>query len=210
MSDPEPYWCRHLRRHNKVDLTLTQTGYPQQKIVTIDVSKIIDKQVYDALILRPLGQIDEINDQAHKYKLWPTDQKMTIRFVNITHKIKICDLRGPQDEYNLRSIVGIVKRISDVQSKVVSGEFTCANGHPIPITPKNDRIDKPKSCPAVKQSSHTKLNQILTNAAPHNNKPHPTTEPYTIKPQLNQSYTNAEPMLNHTHTNVTKAILNLI
>ena len=150
MSDPEPYWCRHLRRHNKVDLTLTQTGYPQQKIVTIDVSKIIDKQVYDALILRPLGQIDEINDQAHKYKLWPTDQKMTIRFVNITHKIKICDLRGPQDEYNLRSIVGIVKRISDVQSKVVSGEFTCANGHPIPITPKNDRIDKPKSCPVCK------------------------------------------------------------
>ena len=63
MTEQEPYWVRHIRRHNQGDLTRIK-NYPVEKIITIDVSKITDKSSYERLIESPLGQIDEINDQA--------------------------------------------------------------------------------------------------------------------------------------------------
>jgi len=146
LPDQDPYWVRHLRLHNKADLIRVQQ-YPIEKTITIDVAKITDMSVYESLIMRPQGQVDEINDQAHHAKLWPGGQKMVIRFVNISHKIRIADIRGPKDEYQLRSISCLVKRISDVQSKIIEGQFSCKSGHFQTVTPKNDRIERPKACP---------------------------------------------------------------
>jgi replicative DNA helicase Mcm len=145
VPEQDPYWVRHLRHHNKADLIRVRQ-YPVEKTIVVDVSKITDMQVYDNLISRPLGQIDEINDQAHKCNLWPVPQRMVIRFVNISHKTRIADIRGPKDEYKLRSVSCLVKRISDVQSKVTEGVFSCKNGHFQNVKQTNDRIEKPKSC----------------------------------------------------------------
>jgi replicative DNA helicase Mcm len=143
----QPYWERHLHYNNKEDLSLIRNSYPKERTLTIDVSKILDNAVWDQTLTLPGGQEEEILD-ALRNILPRTDdnyRKILIRWVNVTKKKRIKELRS-QDEKRLLSIKALVKRVSEVRPKIVTATFSCPVGHMQQVNPKYEIIIPPKRC----------------------------------------------------------------
>lgn len=143
--EPERYWIRHLKRHNRAELTAIETHYPKYRVVTIDVSKVLNKGIWEEILAG--REVDHIKDASREI-MTPKDhhyQKLKIRFVHIAQKRSIRDLRN-NDARKLISIKCLVRRMTQVDSKVLKAQFVCANGHDQKVTPVNDMILKPTSC----------------------------------------------------------------
>ena len=143
------YWETHLRRNNAVDLERIRTNYPQDKVVFIDVSKILDNKVFHETIKIPGGQVDEIADTVDR--LIPSadrkKRKITVRFTNIANKKKIKALRT-KDEKRLTSIKALIKRATEVRPKIVEAQFRCRAGHFTTVFPANEILSAPRECSA--------------------------------------------------------------
>ena len=133
------YWEQHLSRYNKEEVSRIQSDYPRTRILTIDVSKITNNEVWDETLKVPAGQFIHILD-ALRRRLPPADHSydtVKIRFVNVTNKRKIKQLRT-KDEIRLTSIKALVKRSSEVRPKVNQASFICPAGHTHTVNPKFD------------------------------------------------------------------------
>lgn len=159
------YWERFLRRNNVQDITKIQTDYPRSRVVTIDVSKILNMEVRDKVIARPGAEEDEILAAFAESILPPREggyPEIRIRWVNVENKKKIKYLRSV-DERKLTSIKGLVKRASAVRPKVVEAYFKCPLGHFTRVSSiRNDVIQPPRECSICKSKSfdHVDLRDV--------------------------------------------------
>ena len=140
MIDENNYWIKHLKRNNIGEIRGVSF------IIEIDVSKILDNKVFDRVLDSPKGEIDEIQMAARELVNKTVIYKPLIRFINISKKILIKDLRPDKDELKLRSISCLVKRSSPIQSKILKSCWRCPSGHFTRVKSKHESIIKPKSC----------------------------------------------------------------
>ena len=140
MIDENNYWIKHLKRNNIGEIRGVSF------IIEIDVSKILDNKVFDRVLDSPKGEIDEIQMAARELVNKTVIYKPLIRFINISKKILIKDLRPDKDELKLRSISCLVKRSSPIQSKILKSCWRCPSGHFTLVKSKHESIIKPKSC----------------------------------------------------------------
>jgi replicative DNA helicase Mcm len=140
MTETENYWLKHLKRNNIGDIRAVSY------ILTIDVSKIMDNTVFLRTLESPKAEIELIQDAARELVVKQEKYEPLIRFVNISKKILIKDLRPDKDENRLRSITCLVKRSSPLQSKIIKSCWRCAGNHFTFVKTKHDSIVKPKSC----------------------------------------------------------------
>ncbi len=144
--DENNYWVRHLRKNHKTEISRIKQFYPVEKTIVIDVSKIISNEVFEKVIERPKGQIEEILPIAVDLIGIKERSNLDIRFINISKKTPIRDLRATKDERKLRSIVCLVKRVNPIQPKIIMAYFQCRAGHYSLVYSKHDKISKPESC----------------------------------------------------------------
>jgi len=142
MIDKDNYWLKHLKRNNIGAIRAISF------ILEIDMSKVLDNEVYSRTLDFPKAEIETIQDAARE--LIPAkDQdgyKPLIRFVNINKKTLIKDLKPGKDEKRLRSISCLVKRIPPLQSKIIRSCWRCTYGHFNFVTPKHEIISRPRFC----------------------------------------------------------------
>jgi replicative DNA helicase Mcm len=138
--DQENYWIKHLKRNNIGEIRSISA------ILHIDVSKILDLEIFDRTLDFPLGEMERIQEAAHELIIKNEKYKPLIRYVNIGKKILIKDLRPDKDEKRLRSISCLIKRSSPLQSKIIKACWRCPAGHFVFIIPKHESIIKPRSC----------------------------------------------------------------
>ena len=140
MIDKDNYWLKHLKRNN-IGAVRTQSA-----IIEVDVSKILDLEIFKRTLEFPETEVNEIQDAALELFDRKVNFRPLIRFVNIGKKILIKDLRPDKDERRLRSISCLVKRSSPIQSKIVKSCWRCPAGHFTFVKAKHDQIIKPKFC----------------------------------------------------------------
>jgi len=146
MTAGEHYWCRHLTKNNQQDITRIHQLYPLDHTITIDCTKILDNDIFNAVLDSPKAQIEEIQSYAVSCGIFNKDMKFDVRFVNIGKKVLIKDLRPDKDEKKLRSISCLVKRSSPLQSKIIKATWQCPAGHKTYTYPKHETVVKPKFC----------------------------------------------------------------
>ena len=146
-EEPTEYWERFLTTNNRHELYAIEQNYPKEKVLTIDVSKVLNTEIWEELIKVPLGQADHIFDAARHKMQARTDgyRDLRARFINVAQKKKIKELRA-RDEIRLLSIKALVKRASDIRPKVVEASFRCPANHVQTVHPRNDVIPIPTSC----------------------------------------------------------------
>jgi len=146
-ADPNTYWERHLKSNNLNELFRIEHNYPQERIITIDVSKVLQMEIWAEILKKPLGQEDHIFDAARKIMRradhgYPS---LRARFINVTKKVKIKDLRSG-DEKKLISIKALVKRVTEIRPKIVTAHYMCPAGHVQMVNEKNNTILPPRAC----------------------------------------------------------------
>lgn len=146
-KSPEEYWEYHLWTHNRHELYYIETNYPKDKTITVDVSKISSNEIWDETLAVPLGQEDHILDAA-RHKMAVKDHgyiDLQVRFINVTSKRKIKELRS-DDEVRLISIKALIKKVSPIRPKVIEAMFRCPENHIQMVKSKNDIIKVPNRC----------------------------------------------------------------
>ena len=142
-----PYWQRHLHFNNREELDLIRNDYPKEKVITIDVSKILDNAIWDETLRNPGGQEDDIRIAISETlpRIPDNYRGVLVRWVSVTKKKRIRELRS-RDEKKLLSIKALVKRVSEVRPKIVNATFQCPAGHMQQVNPRFDIILPPKRC----------------------------------------------------------------
>ena len=147
------YWIQYLKLNCKKELSRLKAHYPQDRIITIDVSKVLDNNQWEKILQTPGAAIEEIIDAIRsEYFNSDTKIKPVIQFVNINTKTNIRDLRV-DDENKLISISCLVKRISPVLPKILEATFKCAAYHPVTVKSRYDHIRKPAYCESCKSKT---------------------------------------------------------
>jgi replicative DNA helicase Mcm len=140
MIEKENYWYKHLKRNNIGQIR--SISY----ILDIDVSKIMDNEIFLRTLEFPKAEIETIQDAARELVTKKEKYEPLIRFININKKALIKDFLPDKDEKRLRSILCLVKRTSSVQSKIIKSCWKCPAGHFTYVRTKHDTVLKPKSC----------------------------------------------------------------
>jgi replicative DNA helicase Mcm len=140
MTEEENYWIKHLKRNNIGEIRAVSF------ILHIDVSKILDLDVFTRTLEYPGNEIESIQEAARDLVVNTEKYKPLVRYVNIGKKTLIKDLRPDKDEKHLRSISCLVKRSSPIQSKIIKAAWQCPAGHKTYTHPKHEIVPKPKSC----------------------------------------------------------------
>ena len=140
LIDKDSYWLKHLKRNNLGAIRAMST------IIEIDVSKILDNEIFVRTLEFPKGEIETIQDAALELFDKKVQFRPIIRYVKITKKILIKDLRPDRDENRLSSISCLVKRSSPIQSKILRSCWRCVGGHFNFVKTKHETIVKPKFC----------------------------------------------------------------
>lgn len=146
MSDE--YWEGYLRTNNGYDLEMIRNYYPKEKVITINMSKVLDNDTFHSTLALPSGEAELIVEAAKKI-LPPAEhnwRNLIVRFTHVTQKRKIKQLRT-RDERKLIGIKSLIKRVTEVRPKIIQATFRCPAGHMTTVTPQNDFITPPHSCP---------------------------------------------------------------
>lgn len=132
-QDPEAYWERYVK-----------TNPPIDNILIVDVSKIFNGQVWQKIIDLPGAAIERF-EEAIEHIEGNKNKNLRVRFINVPQRRSIRNLRH-KDAKKLLSIKCLVKRMTQVDSKILSAYFQCEAGHSQEIVPVNDVITKPTYC----------------------------------------------------------------
>ena len=159
-EDVRKYWVQYLKLNCKKELSRMKAHYPNDRIITIDVSKILDNEQWGKALEHPGLTIEEITD-AIRSEYFNSDSKIkpNIQFTNINKKTNIRDLRV-DNENKLISISCLVKRVSPVLPKILESTWKCPSYHQVTVKARYDHIRKPiycESCKAKTFSYHGEL-----------------------------------------------------
>lgn len=132
-QDSEAYWERYVAKNR-----------PYLDVLIVDLAKIFNKDVWQNCIDRPLGAIQRF-EEAVEHITNEKNPKLRVRFINVAQKRVIRNLRH-KDAKKLIAIPCLVKRITQVDSKVITACFRCESGHEMDIEPENEVITKPAYC----------------------------------------------------------------
>lgn len=140
------YWIQYLKQNCKKQLSRLKAHYPLDHILTIDITKIMDTDRWTAVMTRPEGVIEEIEEAVLKeYSSADKQIKPTVQFINISKKKAIRDLRV-DDEKRLLSISCLIRRVSPVLPKILKATFKCGQYHPTVVKARHEHISKPVYC----------------------------------------------------------------
>ena len=140
MIEQDNYWLKHLKRNNIGQIRSVSF------ILDIDVSKILDTDVFVRTMEFPKAEIETIQEAARDLLGNNNGYRPSVQFTKIGKKILIKDLKPDNDERKLRSILCLVKRSSPLQSKIVDACWRCSYGHFTFVHPKHEAILKPRGC----------------------------------------------------------------
>jgi replicative DNA helicase Mcm len=149
MSETEQeYWERFLKKSNKSEIDRIALDYPKFKVLCIDVSKILNTEIWTETLRNPGGQGTFIEEALNNILPKPETGyfKVNVRFFNVTQKRKIKDLRG-KDEKKLISIKAIVSNVSPVRPKVITATYQCTAGHATLVRATQGNHSAPNTCP---------------------------------------------------------------
>jgi replicative DNA helicase Mcm len=151
----EAYWIQYLKLNCKKELGRIKAHYPLDRTLTIDLTKVLQNDLWQGCIDNPRGSLQTI-EEAYQRGFQNGEKKVVpvIRFTGISKKKAIRDLRV-DDEGKLLSISCLVKRVSPVLPKILKATFKCAEYHPETVTAQYDHIMKPRYCRVCKSKTFT-------------------------------------------------------
>lgn len=148
----DSYWVRHLKRNNAYEMELIVNNYPKDKVLNIDVGRILNQEIWNKTLSQPNGVSADIKEALKQAVPYPETKwkhhnfsGVVVRFFNVTKKKKIRELR-PNDEQKLIGIKCIVRKASSITPKILDALFVCSHDHPNHIYELNDGLKRPAFC----------------------------------------------------------------
>jgi len=170
----ESYWVRHLKRNNAYEMELIANNYPKEKTLNIDVSRILNQDIWNQTLSNPRGismDIIEALKQAVPYPKTKWEHhgfsKVVVRYFNVAQKKTIRDLRQ-EDERKLIGIKALVRSVSPVRPITVRACFKDDANHRITVEAVNGKIQIPHRC-NVDGCTHTFFENIEKQDVKKNN-----------------------------------------
>jgi len=138
-------WTGFLKKKYKSELNKISREYPSERSLEIDYGVLekygkIGVVLADELLEHPGKTLEDVKDAIRTSRLITGKDvegndisdtiigKVNIRFVRLPRKTQIRDIRA-EDINKFISIDGIVRRVTEVRPRLVTGAFRCVNGH---------------------------------------------------------------------------------
>lgn len=153
-------WTTHIKKNCAEDISRIAIGYPKERIIRIDVSKITESgnELWDAVLDNPDGEADQIRAALESIlPLLPEGARhlgIIVRYYNVPQRKRIKHLRA-KDEKHLMAIKALVKSVTETKPKVIRASFQCANLHETFVTPRGEDVPDPRRCSSAGCDSHS-------------------------------------------------------